>query len=110
MNTLRHIGKRPIWISGIIANLLIVASTVRFFRLPYGSGLNYEDWLMSFIIPVSALSFIVGVVLWGRGSRLKAQKPTIFDNVGLLLNLVPFWLALLLLHLAFNLRGLWDNG
>jgi magnesium-transporting ATPase (P-type) len=109
MNGIKRIWQSPVLVVGIIANLLIAVSTVRFFRLPRGSGVDYEDWLFSFVVPISLLAFVIGVVLWGKDTQQEGKKPTILDNIGLVLNLIPFGLALSLLSLAFTVRGLWDD-
>lgn len=107
---MRHIWKNPILISGALTNLAIAGSTLQFFLLPHGTGVDVESWFTLFVLPISLAAFIIGVALWGRDPQHEGKKPTLWDNVGLVLSLIPLGLAFSLLSLAFSMKGLWDNG
>ena len=108
---------RPVWkrygfLLGVASNLAVAVSCVRFFFLPYGSGLDFEDWVFSFVMPLSFFNLIVGSALCLRGmeKQLRSGSSTGLDVVGLVLNWLPYPLAMFLLQEAFTLRHLWDNG
>jgi hypothetical protein len=107
----------PIWrrygfVLGVVSNLAVILSTVRFFFLPYGSGLDFEDWLFLFVMPFSFLVVVVGSVLslWEIGKQHDRHSSTTLGVIGLVLNWLPLPLALFLLNEAFSLRRLWDDG
>jgi len=107
----------PIWrrygfLLGVASNLAVAISCVRFFFLPYGSGLDFEDWLFLFVTPLSFLVVVVGSILslWELGKQHDRGGSATLDTIGLVLNWLPLPLALFLLHEAFTLRRLWDDG
>lgn len=111
-NNLRRIIKwvwtTPILTTGIFANMLVVTSTASFFRMPYGSSVYYDDWIF-FVLLVSALSLLIGFLLFGRAVRQRNGKTTVLENIGLLLHLTPWFLAFSLLNITLKLKGLWND-
>lgn len=107
----------PIWrrygfLLGVASNLAAAISCVRFFFLPYGSGLDFEDWLFLFVAPLSFLVVVVGstLSLWELGKQHDRGGSTTLETIGLVLNWLPLPLASFLLHEAFTSRRLWDDG
>ncbi|HVF84739.1 MAG TPA: hypothetical protein VM821_02055 [Abditibacteriaceae bacterium] len=106
---MKQIWKNPVLISGVAANLAIAISTIQFFLAPHGTGVDIENWFTLFVLPTSLLAFVVGVAFWGRDPQQKGKKPTRWDNIGLVLNLTPLFLAILLMDFAFTINRLWHD-
>ena len=106
------IWKRYGFLLGLCSNLAVTASCVRFFFLPYGSGLDFEGWLFYFVMPLSLFVVVVGSVLclWGMGRQRDRGGSITLDMIGLALSWLPFPLAMILLQEAFAMRRLWDDG
>ena len=108
---------QPVWkkygfLLGVASNLAVAVSCVRYFLLPYGSGLDFEDWAFFFVMPLSFFSLAVGsaLCLWGMQKQRRSGSSIALDVAGLVLNWMPYPLAMFLLQEAFALRHLWDNG
>lgn len=109
--------KPPIWsrygfLLGIAANVAVVVSCVHFFFLSYGSTLPSDDWAFPFIWMVSFFAVVVGSVLcfWGMGKQRARGGSIALDLMGLVLNWLPYPLAMFLIHWAVTVCRLWDGG
>ncbi len=109
-------GPKRLWRQGFLlaclATVGVIISSVRFFLLPIGATIYPNDWIWSFVFPLSAICLLIGVPLsvWGIRARWAKGRSIALDLVGLFLNLVPYWLAMLLVNLAVVVRRLsWDD-
>jgi len=103
---------RPGFLLACLAHGCVALSSAPFFLLPIGATVYPNDWLWFIVFPLSAICLLVGgpLSVWGIQKQRARRGSIALDLTGLLLNLMPFWLAIMLVNLAVVIRRLsWDE-